>query len=105
MCFSIDQSREIAIHIQSEVFKDSLIYRLETRLETLEKISLLQDSTIVLLTQKIDNLETINTNLQTSQALLKEVITHQKKQLKRSKFQKLMLGTGITLLTILTIAK
>lgn len=104
-CFKIGQARELAKLIVKGQFQDSIASRLEIENFRLFKVLEAKDSTISKLEVKALNIEQITQNQQQSMILLEKTIQAQNKQIKRTKFQRTLLGLGLGIITVVAIAK
>ncbi len=104
-CFKIGQARELAKLIVKGQFQDSIASRLEIENFRLFKVLEAKDSTISKLEVKALNIEQITQNQQQSMVLLEKTIQAQNKQIKRTKFQRTLLGLGLGIITVVAIAK
>jgi hypothetical protein len=104
-CFDIEQSRFIATKLENEKFKDSLIGMFEIDITRYQKLMREKERIITHLETKIDNLNTIKSNDQLHIEQLNNTIKKKDKQLKRGKFLKWLLGTGLAVVTGVLIIK
>jgi hypothetical protein len=104
-CFSIEQSRYIATKLENEKYKDSLIGMFEIDITRYQKLLREKELSIFDLETKIDNLDKIRTNDQLHIEQLNKTIKKKDKQIKRGKFVKWVLGTGLAVLSGLLIIK
>ena len=102
-CFTISQSREIAKRIESGLYKDSIASRLEQENTRLHLIALKKDTAISSLETKVLNLDSINRNQEVNIELLNTTIRAKDRKIKRSKFQKALLGIGLGVITMIAI--
>lgn len=104
-CFSILQSKEIAKHLKSGLYKDTVITVLERGNERLFGVVHLKDSIIEKQKQENRNLEMIGSNDKENIRLLEGTISMQDKKLNQNKTEKLLLKVGLALATFIAVIK
>jgi hypothetical protein len=103
-CFNISQSKEIAKRIEANQWCDSVVVVQDEMIELLNESIEVKDSITASLQWKTRNLELINQNQVTNMNYLRESLKTKDKKLRKSKRHKVLLGIGLGLMTILTIA-
>ncbi|TGV03643.1 hypothetical protein [Flavivirga rizhaonensis] len=104
-CFSIEQSRFIAKKLQINIYQDSIIDRLTIENKRWQSLLFKKDSIDISFTKKVHNLELINENKNEALNLLNESLKTKDKEIKRGKFHKLLLGSGLLIMTGILITK
>ena len=103
--FTIEQSRFIAKKFEYSIYQDSLIKLFEIDITRYEQLTREKDFIIFGLETKIENLNTIQNNDQLHIDELNKTIKKKDKQIKRGKFVKWLLGTGLAVVTGILILK
>lgn len=104
-CFDIQQSRFIAKRLEFSVFRDSLIENLKTKNFKTFQLLKKKDTIIFKLETKIENLTMVSNNNQIQFDALNGVISQQKKKIKRGKLERWFFGGGLLVLTGIIIAQ
>lgn len=104
-CFNVEQSRFLVERLEYSRFQDSLIFNLKTK--NLHWVDLLskKDTIIFKLETKIENLSMITNNNQVEIDLLNDTIKQQNKKIKQGKLQRWLFGGGLLILTGIIIAQ
>lgn len=104
-CFDIEQSRFIARRLEYSVFQDSILDTL--KLKTLRwKLLLKKKDTIIFkLETKVEHLSLIQENDAAQMEQLNLVIKQQNKKIKRGKLERWIFGGGLLVLTGIIIAQ
>lgn len=101
----MEQSRFIATKFEYSIYQDSLIELFEIDISSYQKLIREKDFIIFSLQTKITNLNTIQTNDQLHIDELNKTIKKKDKQIKRGKFVKWILGTGLAVASGILILK
>lgn len=104
-CFTIEQSRFIAKQFEYSFYRDSLIKLFEIDITRYGQLTREKDLIIFGLETKINNLNVIQVNDQLHMDELNVIIKKKDKQIKRGKFVKWLLGTGLAVVTGILILK
>lgn len=101
----MEQSRFIATKFEYSIYQDSLIELFEIDISRYQQLIREKDFIIFSLQTKIKNLNTIQTNDQLHIDQLNKTIKKKDKQIKRGKFVKWVLGTGLAVASGILILK
>jgi len=104
-CFTIPQSKVIAEYIVKGQFSDTLECQYEKQIQLLEERVDNDFQIKEKLKQKVFNLDTIIDNNDQSILILTDQVNRRDKKLKRSKWQKIALGTALILTSTAIILK
>ena len=104
-CFDIKQSRFLAERLEYSLFQDDIIFNLKTKNEQWFALLNKKDSIILKLETKIENLSMVTDNNQVQISLLNSTIKQQNKKLKQGRLQRWLFGGGLLVLTGIIIAK
>lgn len=102
-CFTLPQSREIAARIIEGGYCDSIRGLLESENRHLCQVITTQDSSICLMEMSLDNLERINQNNQVNINQLSETLKGQQKKLRQGRWQKVLLGIALGIMTVVAV--
>lgn len=104
-CFTMEQSRFIAKKFEYSIYQDTLINLFEIDISRYQQLINEKDLIILSLETKIINLNTIQDNDQLHIDELNKTIKKKDKQIKRGKFVKWILGTGLAVASGILILK
>jgi len=104
-CFNIKQSRFIAQKLEYGLFQDSIVNSLKAKNLKWFELTEKKDTIIFKLEAKIENLTMVTINHQQQIDLLNGTIKQQKKKIKSSKLQRWFFGGGLLVLTGIIIAQ
>ncbi|MCB9448701.1 MAG: hypothetical protein H6585_10190 [Flavobacteriales bacterium] len=102
-CFSIEQSRIIAKHLEKGKYCDSLVVQHEQNEKVLKEAVAVKDSTIEKLESKTENLNSIIDNDRESMEHMKRTIDIKDKEIRKQKFHKRILGVAVIVIGIIAI--
>jgi len=104
-CFNIKQSRFIAKQLESGLFQDSIIDVMKLRSFRWQLLTQKKDTIIFKLEDKVENLSLVNLNNKEQIKELNLAIKKQNRRIKRNKFERWFFGGGLLVLTGIIIAK
>lgn len=104
-CFTIEQSRFIAARLIKSAYQDSLILRLESKNQKWQYMVVKKDSAISVLKEKNSLLLQVNKSNDRQLEALSKSLRSTNKKIKQNKFQKLLFGSGLLVITGILIAK
>lgn len=103
-CFDINQSRDIAFRLERGQFQDSIINKMEFSLRLKDFLLVEKDSVTTFLQAKNENLLVVIDNNTEQIQYLEQNLKFKDKKIKQSKLHKILLGSGMLVLTGILIA-
>lgn len=104
-CFDLAQSKFLAKRLEYSVYQDSIIDTLQLRNYRWQHLAKKKDTIIFKLERKVENLVVIQYNDESQIQELNLTIKQQQKQIKRGKLERWFFGGGFLVLTGIIIAK
>ena len=104
-CFTISQSKAIAKHLENSKYCDSVLTQTENEVELLNQLQVVNDSSILILTMKTGNQQSIITNQDAVIGNLNNDLKQSEKKFRRERWQKRLFAAGTFIFAVLTIIK
>lgn len=104
-CFTIQQSKAIAKHLENSHYCDSVLIQTENQVELLNQLQAVNDSSMLIMKMKTENQQTMIDNQQAVIGDLNLKLKQTEKKVKNERWQKRLFALGFFAMTIVTIIK
>lgn len=104
-CFTIQQSKAIAKHLENSRYCDSVLIQTENQVELLNQLQVVNDSSLLIMKMKTENQQTMIDNQQAVIGDLNLKLNQTERKVKNERWQKRLFAIGFFAMTIVTIIK
>jgi hypothetical protein len=104
-CFTIQQSKVIAKHLENSRYCDSVLIQTENQVELLNQLQAVNDSSILIMKMKTENQQIMLANNQNVIGDLNLKLQQSEKKFKNERWQKRLFAAGFFLMGIVAIIK
>ncbi|HSH66836.1 MAG TPA: hypothetical protein VLB84_13820 [Bacteroidia bacterium] len=104
-CFTIQQSKAIAKHLENSRYCDSVLVQTENQVELLNQLQAFNDSSLLIMKMKTENQLTMIQNQEAVVGDLNLKLSQTEKKFKNERWQKRLFAAGFFVMAIVAVIK